>query len=215
MERTKYPRTPHLPHSPGYTGDDERLVDEAHFVGRTIVMTEKLDGEATSLYPDGYSHARSVDSAHHPSRSWIKAHVAPTLIGNLPNGWRVAGENLTAVHSLRYDNLPTYFFVYSIWTEANVCLSWEDTELWAGLLGLHTVPVLYKGLYDLETIKAHWNGQSVFGGEGEGYVIRSVEGFSYTDFGNSIAKFVRKNHVQTDSVHWSKGPVQLNGLKTQ
>lgn len=78
----KYPRTFHLPWSRSKTDDDRILRDTSHFVGKEIVVTEKLDGENTSLYRD-YMHARSIDSRDHPSRHWVKmlhgsiAHLLP------------------------------------------------------------------------------------------------------------------------------------------
>ena len=73
----KYGRTFHLPWSPGATDDDKVLDSVAHFVGHDVVVTEKMDGENTTVYPTGYTHARSVDSKKsHPSRDWLKANAA-------------------------------------------------------------------------------------------------------------------------------------------
>lgn len=47
----KYPRTYHLPYSPGTTNDDKKLKDDwfDHFKNQEIVITEKLDGENTAF----------------------------------------------------------------------------------------------------------------------------------------------------------------------
>src|SRR3954452_17456364 len=106
--RVHYPRTPHLPWSPGASSDDVRAGDLAGLAGREVVVTEKLDGENTTLYADGL-HARSLDSGHHPSRAWIKAlhgRIAPAI----PPGRRVCGENLFPRHSLEYGDLESYFY---------------------------------------------------------------------------------------------------------
>lgn len=66
MKHTKYPRTPHLPWSEGATSDDVFLNNCSHFEGKEVVVTEKLDGECTSMYHDKI-HARSIDSRNHPS----------------------------------------------------------------------------------------------------------------------------------------------------
>lgn len=59
--RTKYPRIPHLPWSPGRLEDDIALDSIEHLERlEDVVVTEKLDGENTTLYHD-YLHARSVD----------------------------------------------------------------------------------------------------------------------------------------------------------
>src|SRR5690606_15864545 len=106
--RRPYPRTPHLPWSPGASPDDVRAGDLSGLLGREVVVTEKLDGENTTLYADG-SHARSLDSGHHPSRTWVKALQG--RIGRLiPPGWRVCGENLYARHSIAYPSLAGYFY---------------------------------------------------------------------------------------------------------
>ena len=62
--RYKYPRTTHLPWSRSVSVDD--LVYRPHLdhgvypEGTEVVITEKMDGENTSIYHDGL-HARSVD----------------------------------------------------------------------------------------------------------------------------------------------------------
>jgi hypothetical protein len=71
MTSIKYPRTPHLPWSPGASADDIGLENLESFRGRQIVVTEKMDGENTTLYRD-HLHARSLDGRHHPSRDWVK-----------------------------------------------------------------------------------------------------------------------------------------------
>jgi hypothetical protein len=45
----------------------------------------------------------------------------------------------------------------------------------------------------------------------EGYVVRLASSFKFDDFNKSVAKFVRKNHVQTNE-HWTKNWIK-NGLK--
>ncbi|WP_444997397.1 RNA ligase family protein [Aliikangiella sp. IMCC44359] len=123
--RYKYPRTPHLPWSPGATRDDIRCVDSKIFEDRMVVVTEKMDGENATLYKN-HMHARSIDSRHHPSRDWLKKFHA-SIAYNIPAGWRICGENLFAQHSIAYKNLSSYFYGFSIWNEDNDCLSWKDT----------------------------------------------------------------------------------------
>jgi hypothetical protein len=205
MNRFKYPRTCHLPWSPGATSDDVILDSTACFAGRRVIVTEKMDGENTTLYRD-HLHARSLDSRHHPSRNWVKA-LHGRMAHLIPEGWRVCGENLYARHSLGYQALPSYFLVFSIWNEENVCLAWDDTVEWARLLGLETVPVLHDGPYDEESLRSlRLDPEKV-----EGYVVRLAESFRYQDFRQSIAKWVRPGHVQTDE-HWMHAEVVPNGL---
>lgn len=229
MDRIKYPRTCHLPWSPGRTSDDEVLDGISCFSGRDIVITEKIDGEATTIYSDGYCHARSTDSSHHPSRSWIKK-FASTFAYELPENWRVCGENVYAYHSIFYKDLPSYFLVYGIYDDNNKCLSWDDTVSICEIIGLKTVPVIFRGKWEEEGWKI-WDGVGAFPTfgskliepkwpndfdevEAEGYVIRLADQFSWSDFKFSVAKYVRESHVQTDENWMERQPIQnlLNHL---
>ncbi|MGG4342165.1 RNA ligase family protein [Paenibacillus lautus] len=207
--KMKYPKTMHLPWSRGYTDDDKILRSTDHFTGQEVVITEKMDGENTTMYPN-FIHARSLDSKDHPSRHYVK-----TLHGGIqfliPEGYRLCGENVYAKHSLSYSALPAYYMLFSVWNEYNVCLSWDETEAWAERLGLVTVPVLYRGIWNEAAAKACYTKLSNCGGEQEGYVVRLVSSFAYGDFKRSVAKFVRENHVQTDE-HWLSKPVEANQL---
>jgi hypothetical protein len=210
-ERVKYPRTLHLPWSQGKTSDDRVHGSLDHWIGEEIVVTEKMDGENTTVYGDGYSHARSVDSGGHRSRDRIRADVQ-RWAHELPLGWRVCGENLTAVHSIQYSELPDRFLLFSIW-EGNRCLSWDETTEWAELLELPTPRVIWRGVFEstaqLEAeLTRAWK---EIGGEGksEGYVARLSSGFELRGFHRAVGKFVRANHVST-AQHWMHKPYEEN-----
>ena len=200
----KYPRTYHLPWSEGYSSDDKVLRGTEHFDGKEIVVTEKMDGENTSLYRD-YYHARSLDSRHHPSRDWLKAFHA-SFASNIPEGWRVCGENLFAKHSIYYEHLRSYFYAFSLW-EGEQCKPWDESVEWFDLLGVECVPVLYRGIYDEKILKEL--AKRLDTEHQEGYVVRLIDGFSYESFNKSVAKFVRRNHVNTDE-HWMQSAVTQN-----
>jgi hypothetical protein len=208
-KRYKYPRTPHLPWSPGATSDDRILTTTAHFEGKDIVITEKMDGENCTIGPD-YVHARSLDSRVHQSRAWVNK-LAGDIGYQIPDGWRLCGENLYAQHSISYEKLSSYFLLFSVWDENNHCLSWKDTEQIASMLNLKTVPVLYEGPWDVEEVQNIFNGESKHGGVAEGYVVRNAGSFAFADFDKNIAKFVRKGHVQTDT-HWMQQKIKPNKL---
>ncbi|MCQ4088281.1 RNA ligase family protein [Saccharibacillus sp. JS10] len=207
--KIKYPKTMHLPWSRSYTDDDKILRNTEHFIGKEVVVTEKMDGENTTMYPD-FIHARSLDSKDHLSRHYVKTlHGAIRYL--IPKGYRLCGENMYAKHSIKYESLPGYFMLFSVWNEHNICLSWDDTEQVAKGLHLPTVPVLYRGIWDERAIQNCYTRISKSGGEQEGYVVRLAESFAYEDFKISLAKFVRRNHVQTDD-HWLSQPVEPNEL---
>ena len=209
MEKyTKYPRTYHLPFSLGSTSDDKMLKSTEQFTDMEVVVTEKMDGENTSMYSDHY-HARSLDSKHHASRDMVKSLWA-TIKHDIPDGWRICGENLYAKHSIGYNDLSSYFLVFSIWNEKNEALSWDDTVEWCNILGLEYVRVLYRDTYDENIIKSLWS--PTVHDLMEGYVVRNSQAFSYDDFGKNAAKFVRPKHVTTDT-HWMHSEIIANKLK--
>ncbi|MFW6226283.1 MAG: RNA ligase family protein [bacterium] len=117
----KYPRTYHLPWS-NVSNDDKLLKDDTHFFNKRVICTLKMDGENTTMYND-YFHARSLDSNNHESRNWVKG-LWSRISYLLDDNMRICGENLYAVHSLKYDNLKSYFMMFSIWID-NKCLSWD------------------------------------------------------------------------------------------
>jgi hypothetical protein len=206
----KYPRTLHLPWSEAISNNDKVLSTVSHFDGVEVVVSEKLDGENTTMYQD-HIHARSLDSKHHPSRTWVKAEHS-RIQYDIPDQWRLCGENVYAKHSIHYQGLTAYFYVFGIYNDKDECLSWDDTVEYANLLSLQTAPVLYRGFWDIEKVKACWTGKSVFDGEQEGYVVRLAKSFLCDDFPLAVGKFVRKNHVQTDE-HWLQSEVFPNLLR--
>ena len=206
----KYARTFHLPTSPNLENDDRMHKHLDFLTGKMVVGSIKMDGENTSLYPD-YYHARSLDSAHHESQSYVKA-IHGSIAHEIPNGWRICGENLYAKHSIHYHNLGSYFNVFSIWNEVNVALSWKDTMEYAVMLGLQSVPCFYIGIWNPDVIHEaflEYCDKSV--DDVEGYVVRIAGEIPYGEFYRSTAKWVRKNHVRT-SKFWRSETVIPNEL---
>jgi len=125
----KYGRTFHYPFSPGTASDDR--INHGYWEDvsaiEKIVHTEKLDGENTCLNQYGV---------------FARSHVAPTVhpwddLGDL----EIFGENLYAIHSIRYANLEHHFYVFGV-RVLDQWLSWEEVQFYAALLDFPTVPEL-------------------------------------------------------------------------
>jgi hypothetical protein len=206
-DKVKYPRTYHLPWSPGMMKDD-RMMDDVHiFEGKRVIITEKLDGENTTWYNFGM-HARSLDSGSHPSRGRVKDLWAQKSY-NIPDNWRICGENMVEKHSIHYSKknenaLTSYFYMFSIWDERNVCLSWDETKEWATLFEIELVPVLYEGIWDMKVIEQLNQKMELTKHLFEGYVVRLADEFHYSQFRKSVGKYVRKNHVANNHGHWTQ-----------
>ena len=99
----KYPRTPYWPDSPTKARDGDTLTDPERFVGRRVVVTEKLDGSNTLLHR-GEVYARSVSAP--AATKWlgmVRKHHA----------WKVTepdvflyGEDIYGVRSIEYRPVP-------------------------------------------------------------------------------------------------------------
>lgn len=209
--RPRYPRTLHLPDSPGLGDDDKVLYDLSAFEGGVpLVCTEKMDGENCNWSRDGF-WARSPDSEHHHTRNYVKSMWAQRQ-WDIPAGWRISGENLYARHSVGYEDLPSYFMVFGIWDERGALLGWEETEEYAAMLDLPTVPVLYRGT-DLGEARKAW-AQQRNEDTSEGFVLRTAGAIEAGQFRSRVAKWVRAKHVRTADHGWRhRNDHPINGVR--
>lgn len=213
-----YPSTRHWPESMSVHRDDHYHRDPAHFVGKHVVITEKLDGGITQ-FAEGKVYARS--SGAPTSAGWfdyVKSVTLPKLY-DVESCLQPIGEDLYGVHSIEYDPLPDTFFLFHVLervkdhvgtenTDGDMFWSWGEVNWFAFAYDLQTVPVLFTGEFDSVDAITKWffdniDKPSVLGPVREGFVMRIADGFSYQDFGLNTCKFVRANHVQTDQ-HWTK-----------
>ena len=208
----KYPRTLHIPYSGSITSDDKIHSDINHFMGKNVVITEKLDGENTTLYPDGHTHARSIDSKYHASRSWIKADWANKAYRLGPD-LRIVGENLYAKHSIGYNHLTSYFYGFSVFHN-DICLSWNESKDLIHDFGYPTPNAFFEGILTPGILDSVEQFVLTISDCTEGFVLRIADEFHIDDFSMNVAKYVRPNHVQTDN-HWMHGEFKVNKLNGQ
>lgn len=218
-ESLKYPRTFHLSCSPGLQNDDRRHPDESVFQDQRIIITEKIDGEGTTMTAER-TYPRSPDARYHPSRDLMKANHAARA-HRIPEGWRVSGEYAYALHSVAYTKangnaLRDWFLGFAIWDERNVALCWDETLEHFQALDITPVPILYDGVYDRKIIEQI--AATLDTDRQEGFVMRLADELAYPtgtppygQFFQGVAKWVRRGHVQTDQ-HWMHGPVIPNEI---
>lgn len=208
----KYPRTYHLPFSPGATKDDKKLNEGwfEYYSGKEVVFEEKLDGENSCFNAqDVYARSHGVPTRSPWSRNlwdpsdglyWkIKQFIGPDE--------EIFGENLYGEHSIHYDKLPSYFFMFAA-NDGTNWFSWDDVKTMAEIMGLFHAPELYRGtIHSEEEVKNIVNEltsqPSVYGDTREGIVMRITDSFPIEDFSHYVCKWVRPNHVQTDE-HWTR-----------
>jgi hypothetical protein len=217
MHSEKYGRTPHYPFSPGTTSDDRIARDYWSDLQqmKTVVHTEKLDGENNCLSRQGV---------------FARSHAAPTCspwTATLRELWQrikselgeseIFLENLYAVHSLQYQKLDHHFYVFAV-RENGRWLSWEEVKFYAAVLDLPTVPQIAIEPTPQDRAVFETKIKTLVQGPGflapvdiatgapctmEGLVSRNAESFSTDAFGNNVFKWVRKNHVKTGE-HWTR-----------
>ena len=209
----KYPRTYHLPYSPGATKDDKKLQGEwfKYYQGKEIVITAKLDGENIHMSSkDCYARSDGAPTHSPWSRNiWdpkdgLYWKVRPLILGTNET---IYGENLYGEHSIRYNKLTKYFHIFAV-NDGNEWYSWDDVKLIAKWLELPTVPELWRGVVadenSLKTLVDFYTKEpELYGDTREGVVIRITDSFPIDEFKNNVCKWVRPNHVQTDE-HWTK-----------
>ena len=213
----KYPRTYHLPFSPGTTNDDKKLGADwfKDYAGKEIVITEKMDGESTAMnIQDVYARSHGAPTRTPWSRNlWdpnngLYWYLKP-LIGETE---MIYGENVYGIHSIEYTKLPVYWFMFAA-NDGERWYSWDEIQEMAKILNVPTVPLLWRGIAESEKqitdlINKFVSEPSVYGPTREGIVMRTVEGFPFEEngeeaFPHHVCKYVRPNHVQTD-VHWTR-----------
>jgi hypothetical protein len=211
-EPRKYPRTYHLPFSPGTTSDDRIAKDVSSLTaGSRVVMTEKLDGENTCLNVRGVFARSHGAPTRNPWASYLwEMHAR--LKEDLKT-LELFGESLYAVHSIKYSGLPSYFFLFAV-RDGERWLAWDEVAEYAGIIGVPTVPVLYEGTVSPDELRPLVEASIVrpsrlssTGGlpasSTEGVVIRLADAFEDAAFPTSVYKWVRRGHVRTTE-HWSK-----------
>lgn len=225
VQRIKYKRTWHLPfcENIGDDGDHTLSEDEVeeHFIGKLLIMTEKMDGENTTLYNDGI-HARSISSPSTEWRTYLQGRHA-AIKHLIPHDARICGENMYAKHSIFYEDLEDYFYVFNVFQKgpAPLVYNWWDVVDVATELGFPTVPFISEiylpkeKTYDdfkKECLSKFEEYKKTLNRECEGFVLRNAFSFEEKDFKKNVTKFVRKNHVQT-SEHWTKERIVKNVIK--
>lgn len=209
----KYPRTYHVPFSPGATKDDKKLKDGwfEYYRGKEIVFTEKLDGENSCLCQKGVfarSHGAETRSPW-SINLWGDNGLYWKVKGLIDDDLLIFGENLYGEHSIHYEKLRDYFHVFACYNETtDKWWSWDDVKFVSKVLGVPHVPTLWRGIAESEDqirelIIQTMNMPSAYGNTKEGVVIRLANEFDGEDFPNYVCKYVRANHVQTDE-HWTR-----------
>lgn len=182
--------------------DDRVCTAPERFIGREIVITNKMDGGNTCLHR-GEVYARSTGQV--ATAAWFaqvrKYHAWKTYHSEL----FFYGEDIAALHSIRYSTRrDETYFVFNILRDT-IWLAWDDVVQIAAAHDLPVVGVEFRGVFTTTAQLTKWLAEKINSpfhlGEREGFVIRTVDEFHTDQFSDNVCKYVRAGHVQTNE-HW-------------
>lgn len=199
----------HLPGSKTGPGDHvmtggqvKILTEKARDKYDEILVQEKLDGSCVGvmniddqlvpLIRAGYRAADSKRSQHHHFHDWAFNNYP--LFDWLPLGWRVVGEWLLQVHSIRYDiEHRSPFVAFDIFDSDNKRICYSDFCDHCDRHRIETAPLIHRGgPCSIEKAEHELGEYGYYGAldPAEGMVWR-VERKGQVDF---LGKYVRKSH---------------------
>ena len=155
----KYPRTQHIEGSRLQAGDEDlsQLPFEA-FLGRHIVIEEKIDGANSAVSFDGEGNLLLQSRGHYLTggyrekhynlfKQWAGVHK-DALFRALSSRYVMYGEWMYAKHSIYYDALPHYFMEFDILDrETDRFLDTASRREITKNLPVCSVPVLGEGIF--------------------------------------------------------------------
>lgn len=155
----KYPRTQHIEGSRLQAGDEDlSQVPFEEFLGRHIVIEEKIDGANTAVSFDGEGNLLLQSRGHYLTggyrekhynlfKQWAGVHK-DALFEALSSRYVMYGEWMYAKHSIYYDALPHYFMEFDILDrETDRFLDTASRREITKTLPVCSVPVLGEGVF--------------------------------------------------------------------
>lgn len=139
-ESKKYCRSLHAQISLGTTSDDRFMPDnyvKAFAEMDSLILTEKLDGQNNCFNKFGvFARSHTAPSSHSWDKPlWDRWELIKNDLGNL----EIFGENMYGIHSIGYNKLESYYYVFAI-RDNGVWLSWEEVKMYSSMLDFPTVP---------------------------------------------------------------------------
>lgn len=207
-----FPRIPHLL-PPTYRGIDDIVLQEeavAHVLENKLIVEEKLDGANCGMtYVDKVGVIRN--RKHILSKNYFRGKHTPAKDQFLSAwGWQSAnrekfellyklakermgvyGEWCLAIHGVIYNNLPSAFIAYALYSpERYQFIPAGEARDLLSLSGFNLSPLLFKGKANLEQLKTMAEGRSRFSTRPcEGIVIKVIDS-------DKQYKLIRANYQQ-------------------
>lgn len=136
----KYCRSLHAQISLGTTSDDRFMPNgyvQSFAQKEGLVLTEKLDGQNNCFSKNGVFARSHASPTEHPWDQPMRERW--NLIKNDLKDLEIFGENMYGVHSIAYQHLESFFYVFAV-REQDRWLSWEEVQFYAAMLDFPVVP---------------------------------------------------------------------------
>ena len=89
-------------------------------------------------------YARTVNSeATHASFGPIK-QLAAEISYSVPDNIQLFGENMFGIHSIEYDGLSSFFYLFAALENGSDWLAWDRVTELGNEIGVPTAPVFYR-----------------------------------------------------------------------
>lgn len=221
-EFLKFPSTPHLLWLSSEPLRKEKLLSFAEaqeLLSGPVVIEEKVDGAniGISFDPGGQLLVQNRGNSVEPGTagqftrlwSWL-AQRESSLIETLEDKLILFGEWCYVRHSIHYTQLPDYFLAFDVLDKRErKFMNTSRRDRLVHNLGLFTVPLVAKGVFNLDAIPFLIGKSSLYDGLMEGvYIRQECERWLVRR-----AKVVRSEFVQQISAHWSKQRLVHNRLR--
>ena len=213
----KYEKTYRINHKDFYSKGKFLLTpkEEKLLLNGKVIITEKMDGANTGIFKKKgkiflQKRSGNVDDSH-PQFKFFKNQWYWNnykKIKKIPDNLCVYGELMRCVHTIYYDKLPDWFLVFDVYDlKREEYWSWDKVLDLCNKIGLHTVPFIYEGKVNKDTLKQLMPKESTYGNIAEGIVVKNYKQ-------QLRGKLVKPSFIKDPSFnkHWSKKTATYNKL---
>ena len=185
----KFPRT-HLKGSKGTP--DDIFKDDCSYKG-LMIATEKMDGVNLTITNKSWY----LRSGNNKNQNWTYPinNFFYFIKDKISDDYSLLGESLYWTKSIYYNNLEKDYYLFGI-NKNNKILEWKKTKQIAKELDIPIVKEVSRIGYFNEVVKEAKE-ELKKNPNMEGFVVRPIESFDFSNYGEVVRKFVREDFIGT------------------
>ena len=158
-----------------------------------MIATEKMDGVNLTITNKSWY----LRSGNNKNQNWTYPinNFFYFIKDKISDDYSLLGESLYLTKSIYYNNLEKDYYLFGI-NKNNKILEWEKTKQIAKELDIPIVKEVSKIGYFDEVIKEAKE-ELKKNPNMEGFVVRPIESFDFSNYGEVVRKFVREDFIGT------------------